>query len=124
MCSAIAALQNRFEPQGQKLAFNYYQASAGFFQFINDNFLHPPSTDMFKESVKMIVDLMLAQAQETFIEKVLGEKKKGAIVAKLAAHASHAYGNVVDGFGQDSLTGQFEGTWIDLIQVYSSSIYF
>ncbi|KAJ3284601.1 bck1-like resistance to osmotic shock [Borealophlyctis nickersoniae] len=116
-CSSIGAFQNRFEPAGLKTAFNYFQAAAGLFAYINDNFLHAPSQDMSRDSVKTLVDLMLAQAQECFIEKVLMEKKKGALVAKLAAQVSHVYNNVVDGMTNETISGQFQKAWIDLVRV-------
>ncbi|KAJ3411416.1 bck1-like resistance to osmotic shock [Chytridiales sp. JEL 0842] len=116
-CAAIAVLQNRFEPAGTKMAFNYLQASAGLFSYINENFLHAPSLDMSRDSVKSLVDLMLAQAQEVFIEKVLAEKKKGALVAKLAAQAAHGYTQAGDGLGNESLKGQFDKNWIEIVKI-------
>ncbi|KAI8918833.1 BRO1-like domain-containing protein [Entophlyctis helioformis] len=116
-CSSIGALQNRFDISGLKVAFNYFQAAAGLFQYINDNFLHAPSVDMSRDSIKCLVDLMLGQAQECFIEKVVIEKKRGAIVAKLAAQVAFTYAGVVDGFGTSSLRGQFDKSWVDLVKI-------
>ncbi|KAI9333947.1 BRO1-like domain-containing protein [Zopfochytrium polystomum] len=116
-CSAIAALQNRFESDGLKTAFNYLQAAAGLFSYINENFLHAPSVDMSRESIKTLVDLMLAQAQECFLEKVLIERKKGSLMAKLAAQAAHAYSNALEGMNHETLKGQFERQWIELVKV-------
>lgn len=45
------------------MAYNYFQAAAGLFGYINDNFLHAPSADMSRECIKAISDLMLGQAQ-------------------------------------------------------------
>lgn len=94
--SAIAASQNRAEPDGRKRAFNFFQAAAGMFQYINDNFLHAPSQDLHRDTVKMLTDLMLAQAHECFIENSLREKKKDSLIAKLASHAAWAYAGLVD----------------------------
>ena len=116
-CSSIAALQNRFDVSGLKMAFNYFQAAAGLFQYINDNFLHAPSVDMSRDSIKCLVDLMLAQAQECFIEKVLLEKKKGTLVAKLASQLAFLYATTCDGFSSASLAGQFDKTWGELVKV-------
>lgn len=46
--SSIASQQNRNDQTGQKMAYNYFQAAAGVFKHINDNFLHPPSVDLSK----------------------------------------------------------------------------
>ncbi|ORX90120.1 BRO1-domain-containing protein [Basidiobolus meristosporus CBS 931.73] len=98
--SAIASSQVRSEPDGLKRAFNYFQASAGMFTYINENFLHAPSTDLSRDIVKILSQLMLAQAQECFLEKSLGEKKKDALIAKLASQASWSYGSVVDAMNE------------------------
>ncbi|KAJ3219416.1 bck1-like resistance to osmotic shock [Dinochytrium kinnereticum] len=116
-CASIAALQNRFEPAGQKIAFNYLQAAAGLFQYINENFLHAPSVDLSRDSIKSLADLMLAQAQEVFLEKVIAEKKKGALVSKLAAQASHFYAAALDGLTSETVKGQFDKAWIEIIKI-------
>ncbi|KAJ3172308.1 bck1-like resistance to osmotic shock [Irineochytrium annulatum] len=121
--SSIAALQNRFDPAGLKTAFNYLQASAGLFQYINENFLHAPSVDLSRDSIKALVDLMLAQAQEVFIEKVTIESKKGALVAKLAAQASHWYSLAADGLAGDAVKGQFDRAWVELAKVTGPLMY-
>ncbi|KAI8621903.1 BRO1-like domain-containing protein [Chytriomyces sp. MP71] len=116
-CAAIGAGQNRFDPAGLKLAFNYLQAAAGLFNYINDNFLHPPSVDMSRDSVKALSELMLAQAQECFVEKCLVEKKTGALVAKLAAQASHAYLQASESLAVDSLKGHISKAWVDICKI-------
>ena len=118
-CSSIAALQNRFEADGLRMAFNYFQASAGLFSFINENFLHAPSVDMSRDSIKTLTELALAQAQECFLEKVtVVEKKKGNLASKLCAQLAFMYVNVLDGFSLESVIGQFEKAWVDLIKVF------
>ena len=117
-CSSIAALQNRFEAEGLRMAFNYFQAAAGLFSFINENFLHAPSVDMSRDSINTLTNLSLAQAQECFLEKVtLVEKKKGNLASKLCAQLAFMYVNVLDGFSLESISGQFEKAWIELIKV-------
>ncbi|KAJ3113395.1 bck1-like resistance to osmotic shock [Phlyctochytrium bullatum] len=116
-CASIAALQNRSEQTGQKLAFNYLQAAAGLFQYINENFLHAPSVDLSRDSIKSMVDLMLAQAQEVFLEKVIAEKKKGGLVAKLAAQAAHLYAAALDGMLTEAVKGQFDKPWTEIVKI-------
>ncbi|KAJ3209989.1 bck1-like resistance to osmotic shock [Dinochytrium kinnereticum] len=100
-----------------RTAFNYLQASAGLYQHINENFLHAPSSDLSRDSVKALVDLMLAQAQEVFLERALFEKKSDGIVSKLAAHASFAYSIVLQSFAADSVRSQFEKAWNDIMKI-------
>jgi len=122
-CSSIAALQNRFSTAGLKVAFNYFQAAAGLFQYINENFLHAPSVDLSRDSIKTLVDLSLAQAQECFMERVILEKKTGTLVSKLAAQAAHAYETTLEGMNNNSIKGQFDKPWIALVQVKKKYIY-
>ncbi|OZJ06511.1 hypothetical protein BZG36_00520 [Bifiguratus adelaidae] len=115
--SAVAATQNRGEPEGRKRAFNFFQAAAGMFSYINDNFLHAPSQDLGRETVKLLVDLMLAQAQECFVENSIRENKKDALIAKLASHAAYVYGTCVDGI-QDALNkGLLDRSWLLVCQI-------
>ncbi|RKO91970.1 BRO1-like domain-containing protein [Blyttiomyces helicus] len=116
-CASIAALQNRFDAAGLKMAFNYFQAAAGMFTYINENFLHAPSVDLSRDSIKTLVEVMLAQAQECFIEKVVMEKKKGALVAKLSAQAAHMYNNALDGMLNDAIRSQFDKAWVELVRL-------
>lgn len=116
--SAIAAGQNRAEAEGRKMAFNFFQAAAGMFQYINDNFLHAPSQDLSRETVKMLTELMLAQAHECFLESSLREKKKDGLIAKLGSHAAWTYENIVYEL-QDSV-GRGVGidkAWITVCQI-------
>jgi hypothetical protein len=115
--SAIAAQQNRAEAEGRKRAFNFLQAAAGMYQYINDNFLHAPSADLGRDNVKVLVELTLAQAQECFIENSLREKKKDALIAKLASHATWTYGNCVDGITEGLTKSVFDKPWLIICQV-------
>lgn len=115
--SAIAAAQNRAEPEGRKRAFNFLQAAAGMYQYINDNFLHAPSADLGRDQVKILVELTLAQAQECFIENSLREKKKDSLIAKLASHATWTYANCVDGITEGLTKSVFEKPWLTVCHV-------
>lgn len=116
--SAIASSQNRAETEGRKRAFHYFQASAGMFQYINDNFLHAPSEDLSRETVNMLSELMLAQAQECFLESSLREKTKDGLIAKLASHTAWVYGNLVDSLGDAVTRGVgIDKSWITLCQI-------
>jgi BRO1-like domain len=121
--STIAALKDRSDVNGLKMAFNFYQASAGMFQFINDHFLHPPSVDMSRDSIKVLVDLMLGQAQECLIEKMLFEKKAGSLVAKLSMHLSSVFTGVVDGLKVTALKSQMPTAWVEMFKLKQKYFY-
>jgi hypothetical protein len=93
--SFMAASQNKSEHDGRKRAFNFLQASAGMFQSIAENLMHAPTFDLETETVKMLSDLMLIQAQECFLENSLADTKN-KLVAKLAAHTAWGYEKLVN----------------------------
>jgi hypothetical protein len=115
--SCHAANQNRSEELGIKTAFHSFQASAGMFTYINENFLHAPSTDLSRETVKTLISIMLAQAQEVFLEKQIADGKKPGMLAKLAAQAGLLYSQAVEGVQENSAKGVFERVWLIVVQV-------
>ncbi|CAO3635962.1 unnamed protein product [Cunninghamella echinulata] len=117
--SALAASQNRADADGRKRAYNFFQASAGMFQYINDNFLHAPSKDLHKDTIQLLINLMLVQAQECFLENSLREKKKDALIAKLASHTTWTYGNLIDQINEaiSSRGLKLDPSWLVLCQV-------
>ncbi|PPQ96534.1 LOW QUALITY PROTEIN: hypothetical protein CVT26_006383 [Gymnopilus dilepis] len=112
--SSIAASQSRSDPEGIKRAFYYFRTCAGMLTYINENFLHAPSTDLSREVVKFLIGVILAQATEVFFEKCTEEKKSNALVAKIGAQATSMY---TSSLGK----GIFDRNWVTLIQVYFHS---
>lgn len=121
--SCHAANQNRSEELGIKTAFHSFQASAGMFTYINENFLHAPSTDLSRETVKTLISIMLAQAQEVFLEKQIADGKKPGMLAKLAAQAALLYSQAVEGVQENSQKGVFERVWLLVCQVCLPTVY-
>ncbi|KAG0369549.1 BRO1-like domain-containing protein [Gamsiella multidivaricata] len=116
--SAIATSQTRTnEPEGVKKAFHFYQAAAGIYTYINENFLHAPSVDLSRDTVKMLVTLMLAQAQEVFWEKTLAEKKKPLLISKLAAQVAWGYQSTLEAMADGVSKQVFEKNWQTLCQI-------
>jgi hypothetical protein len=88
------------------------------FQYINDNFLHAPSEDLSRETVQMLSELMLTQAHECFLESSIREKKKAGLIAKLASHATWAYGHLVDALNDAIQRGAgVDKSWVTICQV-------
>lgn len=116
--SAIAASQNRSDPEGLKRAFHYSRTCAGMLTYINDNFLHAPSTDLSREVIKFLVNIILAQATETFFEKCTEEKKGNALIAKVAAQAASIYTSLTEEVKEFMGKGIFDRNWVTLLQVY------
>jgi 3-hydroxymyristoyl/3-hydroxydecanoyl-(acyl carrier protein) dehydratase len=87
------------------------------FTYINENFLHAPSVDLSRDTVKTLIVIMLAQAQEVFLEKQITDKKKGALIAKLASQAASLYGQAIEGVQENVNKAIFEKVWLLVVQV-------
>lgn len=120
--SAIAAQQNRSDPEGLKRAFYYFRTCAGMLTYINDNFLHAPSTDLSRDVIKFLVGVILAQATEVFFEKCTDEKKGSALVSKIAAQAAFMYSGLGEEVKEFMGKGILDRNWVTIIQVCASSL--
>ena len=87
------------------------------FTYINENFLHAPSTDLNHETVRALIGIMLAQAQEVFLEKQAADGKKIGMLAKLAAQAAFLHSQVIEGLQDKVNDSVFERVWLQLTQV-------
>ena len=117
--SCHAANQNRSDDTGLKTAYHSFQASAGMFTYINENFLHAPSTDLNRDTVKTLIHITLAQAQEVFLEKQTADQKKAGLLAKLASQSAYLYTQAVEGM-QEYAKGVFEKVWLIVVQAKAS----
>ncbi|KAI9054784.1 hypothetical protein LZ554_001931 [Drepanopeziza brunnea f. sp. 'monogermtubi'] len=118
--SCHAANQTRSEDSGLKTAYHSFQASAGMFTYINENFLHAPSTDLSRDTVKTLIQIMLAQGQEVFLEKQIADGKKVGLLAKLASQAAYLYAQAVEGTQDNVNKAIFEKVWLLVVQIKSS----
>ena len=95
------------------------------FTYINENFLHAPSTDLNRDTVNTLISIMLAQAQEVFLEKQIADGKKVGLLAKLASQVASLYLHTAEGMQENIAQGVFDRLWLHLIQVkanYNSSL--
>ncbi|KAL1836460.1 hypothetical protein VTK73DRAFT_5057 [Phialemonium thermophilum] len=115
--SCHAAHQSRSEESGLKSAYHSFQASAGMFTYINENFLHAPSADLSRDTVKTLINITLAQAQEVFLEKQIADNKKVGLLAKLSSQAASLYGQAVEGVQENVNKAIFEKVWLMMVQV-------
>ncbi|KAL8723317.1 MAG: hypothetical protein Q9225_000369 [Loekoesia sp. 1 TL-2023] len=117
--SCHAANQNRFEDVGLKTAYHSFQAAAGMFTYINENFLHAPSMDLSRDTIKTLITIMLAQGQEVFLEKQIADGKKVGLLAKLASQAGYLYAQALEGIQENFQKGIFDKLWLQVAQVKS-----
>jgi tyrosine-protein phosphatase non-receptor type 23 len=115
--SALAAAQNRSSPEGLKRAFNFYRSSAGMFTYINDNFLHAPSTDLGRDLIKILVSLMTAQATEVFLERMNEEKRSPGLKSKICAQIASLYNSIIEDVKENVGKGYFDRSWLVVVQV-------
>jgi hypothetical protein len=88
------------------------------FTYINENFLHAPSADLSRETVQTLIRLMLAQAQEVFLEKQVADQKKVGLLAKLASQGAYLYSQALEGVQENVTKAIFERVWLLVTQVW------
>ncbi|PWN36491.1 BRO1-domain-containing protein, partial [Meira miltonrushii] len=113
----IASAPSAAAATGTKLAYTSLRQSAGMLSYINENFLHAPSTDMSKDVVRWFIDLELAQATEVFWERTFEEKKGGNLVTRIASQAATTYTSLAEDSKEWISKGVFERSWGLLVQV-------
>jgi programmed cell death 6-interacting protein len=96
--SMLARDTDRSSPEGQKLALQLYQTSAGVFLLLRDQIVpkcvasgDTLGLDLSDGALSMCASLMLAQAQALFYEKAVKEKSSRGLLAKLANQAASFY---------------------------------
>jgi len=115
--SAIAVSQSRSDPEGIKRAFYYFRSSAGMLTYINENFLHAPSTDLSRDVLKFLINIVLAQATEVFFEKTIDEKRPNTLVSKIASQTASMYTTLTEDVKEFMGKGIYDRNWVTLLQV-------
>jgi tyrosine-protein phosphatase non-receptor type 23 len=114
--SSIAASQNRSDPEGLKRSYHYFRTCAGMLTYINENFLHAPSTDLSREVIKFLIGIILAQGNEVFLEKCISEKKSPVLISKLASHVAYSYTSLSEEVKEFMGKGILDRNWVTVIQ--------
>jgi hypothetical protein len=115
--SQLASSGSRADPEGVKRAYFSTRASSGMLTYINENFLHAPSTDLSREVVHLLIGIMSAQSSEIFTEKLVEEKKAPNLVARAASTAAAQYNTVVDEIKEFQGKGIVDKNWLSIIQI-------
>lgn len=115
--SSLAASQSRSDPEGLKRAYTNTRAAAGMLTYINDNFLHAPSTDLSREVVHFCIGVMTAQSTEIFTEKLVDEKKSPALIARSANSAAAAYSAALEEMKEFQGKGVLDRNWMYVLQI-------
>jgi programmed cell death 6-interacting protein len=93
---------------------NYFQQSAGLFQFVSDSLDSWGIEGGANTQLSALSTLMLAQAQEAFLIKATDSKMKDGTLAKLAMQASTFYNAAFDTLKELKLLDKY---WMSYLQV-------
>jgi programmed cell death 6-interacting protein len=117
--SAIAAVQSNAESdEGLKKAAIFFQQSAGIFNHLKSSapaLGQEPTPDLNPETLNVLSNLMLAQAQEIFVFKAIKDGMKDLIIAKLSNQAVDMYGDVLKAMQKESLKTLWDKEWIPTV---------
>ncbi|CAB4419941.1 unnamed protein product [Rhizophagus irregularis] len=124
MYSQLGVSENRTTPEGVKRACQHFQYAAGCFKHL-DGVIIPemritPPLDMSSETLNVLINTMLAQAQECFWQKAVHDKYKDGTVAKLASQVSIYYENAHEiALNNTEIAKLFGQGWLVHLQVKS-----
>ncbi|KAL0020564.1 hypothetical protein WJX77_003609 [Trebouxia sp. C0004] len=98
VCSQESLASDLTTDGGLKSSARHFQDAAGYFKLLHDvvapQLDDVPSFDISIDSTEMLELLMLAQAQESFLQKATRDKKNPAVLARLAAQVSQYYNDI------------------------------
>ncbi|WOL07207.1 programmed cell death 6-interacting protein-like [Canna indica] len=126
--SQIALAADRTSAAGLKQACNGFQSAAGAFSFLKDHAAAKAAAagatiDLSMECAMMLEKLMLAQAQECFFEKVIGDAKSPGLCSKVARQVGVYYEEAYAALNASPLNQYFDRTWISHVQLKAAQFY-
>lgn len=81
--------------------------AAGAFLFVKESSLtttiNDYTSDLYPETLTVLISIMLAQAQEIFYLKAIKDKMRELIISRLAAQCSDFYADAMKSIQNDSL---------------------
>ncbi|KAK8968892.1 hypothetical protein KSP40_PGU020005 [Platanthera guangdongensis] len=127
--SQIALSSDRTSPAGLKQACNAFQSAAGAFAMLRETVapklaaLGGGTVDLSIECAGILERLMLAQAQECFFEKVIGDAKPPGICSKVARQVGLFYEEAYAALNAVPLNQHFDRAWISHVQLKAAQFY-
>ncbi|OWF41315.1 rhophilin-2-B-like [Mizuhopecten yessoensis] len=119
----IGCKEDRTNPTGLQYAINSFQKAAGTFRYLHNHFSNAPSMDMQPQTLTMMVQLMMSQAQECVFEsKVFGGVEGILAHVKAAQEAivvSQMYDDTQVLMASEPLKDYIPYSWLSMTQVKS-----
>lgn len=117
--SAVAGAQSLDSDEGLKLAMKLYQQAGGIFQMLKGSvpaaIPQEPTPDLSQDVLQVLSTLMIAQAQEIFVQKAIKDNMKDLIVAKLCCQCEELYADVLRGMQKEAVRSLWEKEYINTV---------
>jgi len=114
--SGVAADQNLESTEGLQKATRMLQSAAGIFAHLKDTVVGAiqtdPTPDLEPETLSVVADLMLAQAQEMVTLKAISDNMRSAIVAKLCSQCEDMFSNVMRSMQREAVRSLWDSEWL------------
>lgn len=120
----LACKQDRLTKGGLYDAIKYFELAAGSFRYLHNHYSHAPSMDMQPQTLTMLVQLMMSQAQECVYESLtLGGITQGILqysyVAQEASMVSRMYQDTQQLMSTEHVKDYIPFSWLSMAQVKS-----
>lgn len=118
----IACKQDRLTKEGLSQAIKYFELAGGAFRYLHNHFTHAPSMDMQPQTLTMLVQLMMSQAQECVYEsQTLHGVAQGVLqhsyAAQEASMVSHMYRDTQQLMSMEHVKDYIPYSWLSMAQV-------
>jgi programmed cell death 6-interacting protein len=94
----------------------HLQLASGLFTHLKDSVVgliqQDPTPDLEPETLGVLGELMLAQAQEMVVVKSLKDRMKPGIVAKLCSQCEELYATVMRSMQRESVRNVWDHSWL------------
>lgn len=124
MYSQLGCRESRISTDGIRKSCNFFQHAAGCFKYIDkeiiSDFRGTPPLDISSTSLRALVSLMLAQAQECIWQKAMMEHMKPGTIARLALKVAEYYESALTEHKHDggaTTTSIFTNQWQTYMQL-------
>lgn len=117
--STIAAQQSMDSDEGLKTSIKLFQQAMGILQYLKGAvpaaIPQEPTPDLSQETLSILSNLMMAQAQEVFITKAIKDNMKDAIIAKLCCCCEDIYADLLRQMQKEDVRNYWDKDWITIV---------